>query len=76
MPVITLLGVGGSGRIPPFILSATIDITGLVLTIVFDRPVTQGVGLPTVTADGNPITLTYTSGSGTDTWIYAITNGH
>lgn len=76
MPVLTLFGVGGAASTPPFVLSATIDDTGTVLTVVWSVPVSLGDGVETLYVDGNPATLTYTSGSGTNTWIYAITNGH
>lgn len=76
MPVLALMGVGGAGSTRPFVLSAEIDDTGTVLTVVWSVPVLLGGGDLTLTVDGSPATLTYTSGSGTNTWIYAITNGH
>lgn len=69
-----LMGCGGS--VAPRILTSTVDATGLVFTLVFNVPVTAGVGAPTATSDGNAITLTYTSGTGTNTWVYGITNGN
>jgi hypothetical protein len=60
----------------PAVVSATVDSTGLLLTVVFDRATSAGVGSPTATADGSAITLTYSSGAGTNTWVYAITSGN
>ena len=60
---------------PLRIRSASVDSTGLILTVVLDRAAT-GTGAITGTSDGAACTYTYSSGSGTATWVYAITSGN
>lgn len=54
----------------PTLTSATIDSTGLLLTLVFDEPITgaepTGDGI-TLDASGGVVTITAASGDGTDT---------
>lgn len=61
--------------------SGAVDSTGLICTLAFDRAVTAGSGSPyatpfTLTADGLAASANYVSGSGTNSWQYAITNGN
>lgn len=97
MPLLTTF-VGNVGY-RPAVVTASINSTGLLLTITLNQassylgyalwpdgtvmqwpdgsyaqwPLGSGV---TATADGVPITLTYSSGNGTNTWVYNITNGN
>jgi len=48
---------------PPTVTSATIDSTGLLLTILFDESCTGNAGF-TITPSGGAATLTYASGTG------------
>ncbi len=70
-----LMGCGGAGASPPLPTAYTIDATGLILSVTFDRLTTR-VGTPTVTANGNAITLAYKDGSSTATVRYDITSGN
>ena len=62
----------------PAMLSATVDATGEVLALVFDRPMTQGTGYMDAdfnldgSTGGADIGVAYTSGDGTGTHVYAI----
>lgn len=75
----TTLAVGNESVLPePSIVSATVDATGATLTIVFNTAMTQGAGYVDTdfnldgSIGGTDIGLTYVSGSGTDTWRFAI----
>jgi hypothetical protein len=59
---------------PPTISSATVETDGDTLTIVFDEVVTVNTSTGfTLNLSGGAAGLTYTSGSGTNTLVYAIT---
>lgn len=67
-------GVSQSGT---SILSSSVDVTGLNLAEQFSVPIATGTGSPTLTADGNTVTLgipVLTNGGAT--WTYPITNGN
>lgn len=55
----------------PVLQSATINADGDELTLVFDEPVTGNSGF-TLDAEYGAVTLTYSSGEGTDTLVYTI----
>jgi hypothetical protein len=69
---------------PPTVVSATVNADGDEMTVVFSRAVEAGAGgaggavyVPAAGADGTLTgtttpTLTYSSGDGTDTWVYTI----
>lgn len=61
--------------------SSTVNSTGLICTLAFDRAVTAASGNPyatplAYTSGGSLINLNYVSGSGTNSWQYAIANGN
>jgi len=62
----------------PVMDSATLAADGETLTLVFDQAVTQGTGYADTDIDvdasvtGNNISVTYSSGDGTDTHIYTL----
>jgi hypothetical protein len=56
---------------PPTLSSATIDETGLILTLVFSEAVTGNDGF-TVDPSGAAATLAYDSGDGTSTLVFDI----
>lgn len=58
----------------PLMLSATVDATGLVLTIVFDQAVTGGAGDGFFLRDPQNTALitVYVSGDGTDTLVVSV----
>ncbi len=60
---------GGADSTSPTVISATVDTTGLVWTIVFSEAVAGMTGSGFTTAGG--ITLTYTSGNNTGTGVFA-----
>lgn len=72
---VAMRGRMGGGP-PAVLLTSTVDATGLLWTLTWNIPVSAGVGSPAVTADGVAIATTYSSGAGTNTWVYAITNGN
>lgn len=73
----SMLLMGCGGAVVPAIVTGglTIDATGLVLTITLNTAAT-GTGAVTGTVDGAACTFTYSSGTGTATWVYGITNGN
>lgn len=65
---------GTADTTPPTITSATINVGGDTLTLVFDEVVTVNTSTGfTLGMSGGAAGLTYTSGSGTNTIVYAIT---
>lgn len=66
---------GGGDATAPTLQSATVDETGLILTLVFDEAVTVGSGgsggCQVNSSDGN-MTPAYASGDGTDTLLYDL----
>jgi hypothetical protein len=56
---------------PPTLSSATIDATGLIMTLVFNESVTGHDGF-TVDPSGAAATLAYDSGDGTNTLVFDI----
>jgi hypothetical protein len=65
---------GTADETPPIISSATINTDGDTLTLVFDEVVTVNTSTGfTLGMSGGAAGLTYTSGSGTNTLVYAIT---
>lgn len=65
---------GAADTTPPTITSATINTDGDTLTLVFDEVVTVNTSTGfTLGMSGGAAGLTYTSGSGTNTLVYAIT---
>jgi hypothetical protein len=65
---------GSDDTTPPTITTATIGADGDVLTLVFAEPVTVNTSTGfTLNMSGGAAGLIYTSGSGTNTLVYAIT---
>lgn len=58
-----------AGCVTPTLLSATINSSGEILTLVFSTSVTGTDGF-TIEDDGAPNPLTYSSGEGTNTLVY------
>lgn len=67
---------GGVDTTAPTLLSATVDETGLLLTLVFSEAVVAGAdGFSTgfsITTDGDAVVATYSSGTGTTTLVYDL----
>lgn len=58
----------------PTLVSATIDVTGELITLVFTEEVTgTGAGF-TVNTDTDTLTLTYVSGDGTNTLVFSLSS--
>jgi hypothetical protein len=65
---------GAADETPPTISSATVGTDGDTLTLVFSEPVTVNTSTGfTLGMSGGAAGLTYTSGSGTNILVYAIT---
>jgi len=65
---------GSADTTPPTITTATINVDGDVLTLVFSEVVTVNTSTGfTLGMSGGAAGLTYTSGSGTNILVYAIT---
>ena len=60
---------------PPAFSSANVDATGLIFALVLDEAASQGAGWNvthlTLSASGGAATLTYSSGNGTTTHVFA-----
>jgi hypothetical protein len=57
----------------PTVSSKTVSANGTTLTLVFSEAVTETDATGwTFTADGTPVTMTYSSGSGTNTLVYTL----
>jgi len=63
-------------EVGPFIDSATVESSGDILTVVFNQSVTRGSiytdNAWTLNVGSNEYSLTYSSGSGSDTWTLSI----
>jgi hypothetical protein len=67
-------GASSGDETAPTVSTATIDVTGTTLTIVFSEPVIANVSTGFVmTMNGGAAGLTYVSGSNTNTLLYNIT---
>jgi hypothetical protein len=58
---------------PPTVVSRTIDAAGTSYTIIFSEAVSGTTGI-TITVGGSSRTITYSSGNGTDTYVFSIAN--
>lgn len=64
--------VGAADTTAPTVTSFTVNATGLTATINFSESVIRNSTTPTITLSGGAALLTYSSGSGTSSHVYAI----
>jgi hypothetical protein len=62
---------GGADATAPELTACAVAVAGTTITLSFDEAVTRNSGTPTVSLSGGACTLTYASGSGGSSHIYA-----
>lgn len=70
--VFCALAAGEAPCVIPTLVSATIDVTGGFITLVFTEDVTSSGSGYLLAMDSDSSTLTYVSGGGTDTLVFSL----